>query len=85
MRYSEQFMEHIEYAFSTVLVLVCMIVRGHSLSAVVEQDKKDMVGSWRRVYGEITPGMLNRPSRMWKGWQKTYREPVHPIWMTHGA
>lgn len=30
-------------AFSAVLFLVCMIVTGHSLSAVVEQDKKDMV------------------------------------------
>lgn len=29
-------------AFSAVLFLVCMIVTGHSLSAVVEQDKKDM-------------------------------------------
>lgn len=29
-------------AFSVVLFQVCMIVTGHSLSAVVEQDKKDM-------------------------------------------
>lgn len=29
-------------AFSAVLFLVCMIVTGHSLSTVVEQDKKDM-------------------------------------------
>lgn len=29
-------------AFSAVLFLVCMIVTGHSLSAVVEQDKKDI-------------------------------------------
>lgn len=29
-------------AFSLVLFVVCMIVTGHSLSAVVEQDKKDM-------------------------------------------
>ncbi len=29
-------------AFSVVLFLVCIIVTGHSLSAVVEQDKKDM-------------------------------------------
>ena len=29
-------------AFSAVLFMVCMIVTGHSLSAVVEQDKKDM-------------------------------------------
>lgn len=28
--------------FSVVLFLVCMIVTGHSLSAVVEEDKKDM-------------------------------------------
>lgn len=29
-------------AFSVVLFIVCIIVTGHSLSAVVEQDKKDM-------------------------------------------
>lgn len=29
-------------AFSAVLFLVCMVVTGHSLSAVVEQDKKDI-------------------------------------------
>ncbi len=29
-------------AFSAVLFLVCMVVTGHSLYAVVEQDKKDM-------------------------------------------
>ena len=59
-------------AFSAVLFLVCMIVTGHSLSAVVKQDKKDMAvlktlgmpgGEIRNVYfllygGVILTGML---------------------------
>ena len=59
-------------AFSFVLFVVCLIVTGHSLSAVVEQDKKDMAvlktlgmhgGEIRNVYfllygGVILVGML---------------------------
>ena len=59
-------------AFSAVLFLVCMVVTGHSLSTVVEQDKKDMAvlktlgmpgGEIRNVYfllygGVILTGML---------------------------
>ena len=59
-------------AFSFVLFVVCLIVTGHSLSAVVEQDKKDMAvlktlgmhgGEIRNVYfllygGVVLVGML---------------------------
>lgn len=59
-------------AFSLVLLVICFVVTGHSLSAVVEQDKRDMAvlktmglsGSWLRglylaLYGStVLSGLL---------------------------
>lgn len=44
-------------AFSVVLFIVCIIVTGHSLSAVVEQDKKDM--AVLKTLGMLGQGIRN--------------------------